>query len=193
MNKSEIFSTKYKSTLKECSCDNSESRKEYMTNSSLEVINFDAVKNDYVAPLKIKEIFSNDALFIKNTEKEEYIFIEFKNGKIDARIVFEIRKKIYDSLAIFCDIFDLNIKNTRENLDYILVYNMDKEHIKSFDEEKSDEKFFKNLLKNTNEAERIRFGLRMFKTYFFKDVHTYTTEEFKEKFVQKYEKIKVSS
>lgn len=45
-----------------------------------------------------------------------------------------------------------------------------------------------NNKKIRNLKEGISFGLEKFKGYCFKNVHTYSKEEFEEKFVRKYEK-----
>ena len=64
MNKLSIFK-KNLSTLKETSIDNNNTTtQEFMTDSLLEVVNFDGVKNEYIKTLKLKETpKSNDALF----------------------------------------------------------------------------------------------------------------------------------
>jgi len=41
------------------------------------------------------------------------------------------------------------------------------------------------MLKTVKIEERLRAGLRNFKDYCFKNVHTYSKEEFEEKFVKK--------
>ena len=70
------------STLKETSKDNhNNNTKEFMTNSLLEVVNFDGVKNAYIKNLKLRGTpKSNDALFFDGQGK--VIFIEFKNGSV---------------------------------------------------------------------------------------------------------------
>ena len=115
------------STLKETSYDKEHTV--YMTESNLKVCNFDDVKDWYVenkVPLSNPNPKSNDALFF---EEKECFFIEFKNGKIDSRVNFELNKKIYDSLFILFDLeyLDKNeekvnsISYTREHMNYILV------------------------------------------------------------------------
>ena len=91
-----------KKGLKETSF--SKSHQEYMTYSKMKVIDFDEFKNQYVSENKIKSeaIKSNDALYFG---RDKDYFIEFKNGKITNEIVFDIRKKIYDSILIFCDYY----------------------------------------------------------------------------------------
>lgn len=166
-----------KSTLKKTSKDDSNN---YMTNSDLQVIDFDCLKDKYTGKIEFKGvgIKSNDALFIQD---ENYVFIEFKNGEMKNIKEFELHKKIYDSVLIFCDIFDKTLKDTRKELDYILVANFS-------NSERNDKKLLDNLLKTVKIEERLRAGLRNFKGYCFKNVHTYSKEEFEKKFVRKYEK-----
>ena len=172
-----------KKGLKETSF--SKSHQEYMTYSKMKVIDFDEFKNQYVSENKIKSegIKSNDALYFG---RDKDYFIEFKNGKITNEIVFDIRKKIYDSILIFCDYYSKTLKDTREKMEYILVYDCNLKHPTKFEEEKSDKKFLQNLMANSN-SEIIKFGLRDFESYFFKNVHTYSKEEFEEKFVKRIE------
>ena len=75
-----------KSTLKKTSKDDSNN---YMTNSDLQVIDFDCLKDKYTGKIEFKGvgIKSNDALFIQD---ENYVFIEFKNGKLDSAIHFNV-------------------------------------------------------------------------------------------------------
>lgn len=121
-----------RSTLEDTSYD--KHNKEYMVHSKLQVCSFDDVKEWYVGkkiPLVNPNPKSNDALFFG---KDECFFIEFKNGKIDNKVNFELNKKIYDSLFI---LFDLNYRDkngdlvnsisyTRSKMSYILVYNEEK-------------------------------------------------------------------
>ena len=73
-------------SLKETSYDKTNS--EYMTESQFQVVDFDKVKDVYtfkVSGLSSKKLRSNDALVILSEgEKNKFIFIEFKNGKITA-------------------------------------------------------------------------------------------------------------
>ena len=117
----EIFKNN-KTSLKETSKDNHDGTDIFMTESTLSVVNFDAVKNDYIKGLQVTETpASNDALYLDDFG--EYYFIEFKNGVIDKAKIFAIRLKIFDSLLIFTDIIGRGVSYTRNNLSYILVYN----------------------------------------------------------------------
>ena len=194
-----------KDTLKNTSYD--KENKEYMVECELQVCSFDDVKEWYVknrVPLANPNPKSNDALFFGKTDG---FFIEFKNGKIDNRVNFEINKKIYDSLYM---LFDLkyedengnvvdSISYTREHMNYILVYNEDRyieagptrQTSEGFDRQKVEvnmssnrDKLFSNVRKLANE-EFVKFGLDQFKNYLFKNVHTYTVKEFEENFVSK--------
>lgn len=191
------------STLKDTSYD--EDNKVYMVDCSLEVCSFDDVKEWYVKnkiPLANPNPKSNDALLF---EKGKSFFIEFKNGKINNTVNFEINKKIYDSLLMLFDLgyVDENgrevdsISYTRQNMNYILVYNYEK-YLEAGPTRQTKEGFerqrvevssskHRDLLFSTMrklaDDELIKFGLDQFKNYLFKDVHTYTVEEFQEKFI----------
>ncbi len=176
----------YKCTLKEASKD--PANNEFMTQSTLEVINFDAVKDEYCKDLCLKEPpKSNDALFINNNN---YYFIEFKNGKVEGKDIFDIRQKNFDSLLILTDIICKGISFTRQNLTYILVYNEKKN---TFDNEQIQDPppsiigIGKHFAETTAKENYIRFGLDKFKKLYFKEVFTYTEEEFKNNFVRKYD------
>ncbi|MBD5134637.1 MAG: hypothetical protein HDT39_01540 [Lachnospiraceae bacterium] len=195
------------STLRETSYDNDNNI--YMVDSQLSVCPFDIIKEWYISnkiPYVNPNPKSNDALYFGN---EECFFIEFKNGKIDNSVNFELNKKIYDSLLI---LFDLkysdkkgnlvdSISYTRANMNYILVYNGEKylkagptiqtkEGIERQKVRRKESKHRTNLYKTIRRLaneEFILFGLDQFKNYLFKNVHTYTVEEFKLYFLNKTE------
>lgn len=168
------------STLKNTSKDDSKkSDINYMTSSELQVINFDDVKTEYTA----KHKFSNecacsiDALAWKNGKL--YI-IEFKNGKMKDEIA-KVKKKIYDTLLLFCDITQKDITYTRNNMEFILVYNGEKNPIL---EKEKPKKYIASRLLEKAQEELIRFQLDKFTPLFLNKVHTYTKEEFQEKWVK---------
>lgn len=56
----------------------------YMTQSEIEVVNFDEVKNEYIQDMKLSVTpCSNGALYIDKEGK--YYFVEFKNGKMNSK------------------------------------------------------------------------------------------------------------
>ena len=176
---------KYVSTLKETSCDNRNKKtSNYMTKSTLPAVNSDEVKSEYIGNLRLTDTpKSNDALFFD--KKEVPFFIEFKNGKIERKESYDIKKKIYDSVLIFTDIVDVGITELRQNMEYILVYNKDANSGNVLGEKKESQiqqsssfnQFSKGVTKLAKE-EFVEFGLKCFENYCFKKVHTYTIEEF---------------
>lgn len=183
---------KSKDTLKETSVDNGN----YMTNIELDVINFDKLKEYYVSKYKDKigidfkdnerGIKSLDTLILTDNLK---LFIEFKNGDISYidksdndkmiteerlknNISYSVEWKIRDSLLILCDIIDKNISYTRENLDFILVYNQSKN---------PDRDNMKNYMLKKSGDELVKWGYDKYKI-FFRNVHTYTQNQF-EKYI----------
>ena len=180
------------STLKETSKDTPDMNGSinYMTESMLTVINFDNVKLEYTKNLSVPETpKSNDALYIINDS--EMYFIEFKSGFVDR---FNVRLKIFDSLLIITDIIKKGICFTRKNLNYILVYNIDrnkltekeKAEITQLQTSQSMNRFIKTMEKRSGES-IIRFTLKRFKTLYFKDVFTVDKNEFEKKFLNNWE------
>lgn len=184
-----------KCTLKETS--KNDAKKDdikYMTESTLPAINFDKAKENYIKDMKLSSTpLSNDALLLINGE---LIFIEFKDGYMKNEI-YKVKRKIFESLLIVLDVFDKTIKYSRDHISYILVYNeqVNEKYINSIIEDRKMEDAKKleknevlestafNLLSKTisNYANYHMdiFGLeKQFKKLYFKDVHTYSKEEF---------------
>ena len=101
---------------------------EYMTDSAFPAVNFDGVKDAYVLKCggSTKDCRSNDALVIVDSDKQYFIFIEFKNGQVSNAELERIRSKIAESLLIFNDMLDVNLSFDRAHVNYILVYNQSK-------------------------------------------------------------------
>lgn len=90
--------SKCKASLKKTSLDeNGNAAKCYMTDSDLEVYDFDKVKERYVRSFGLAQMpKSVDAL--TSSVSGEFCLIEFKNGKLDKDKGEEVRRKAYDSL-----------------------------------------------------------------------------------------------
>lgn len=187
INKVEMFKNNL-STLKETSKCNQDGKEFYMTESTAKVINFDGVKNDYVKELSLFETpKSNDALHVN--DNGELTFIEFKNGDM-SKERFNIRLKIFDSLLILTDIINEGVNFTRSNMNYILVYNEEKNlndesQIMSVQESVSRTKIEKHFTEVKAGKKFIGFNLERFEKLYFKGVYTYTQKEFEKNFVNK--------
>ena len=186
------------STLKQTSKD--DNNEEYMTESTIRVINFDSVGGDkYSKNNKLNiQLKTNDVLFLHNDKK--YTFIEFKNGKlldktnkIDIKKLKDIELKILNSLFVLGVIEEKSLSSLKEITDYILVYNEEKNTPNERNSISEIGNYFINQgnisseKTKTEREEIICFGLEKFKGYCFKNIHTYSKEEFEEKFVKKYE------
>lgn len=179
---------KYKTSIKKTSYDDAQNQ--YMTESELEVIDFDKVKEKYIENLKLAEPpKSCDSLFFLDSNKK--VFIEFKNGKVE---LFNVRKKIYDSILIFSDLTQCGISKTREEIEYILVYNYDanknnrnyiSDSSRNIQETEGFKTFCDFVSKNAKEP-ILRFKLNDFKNYLVKNIYTYTSKEFEENFINKF-------
>ena len=164
----EIFSNQC-STLKETSKDHHGEEELYMTDSLMEVVDFDKVKEVYAENLHLQERpKSNDAIYFG--KNGELTFIEFKNGTVEP---YEIRRKCFDSILILTDIIGKGISYTRENVNYILVYN-----------ETTAKDFIKKKFLEKGGKEFTKYGAGYFENYCFKSVHTWTADEFESKFVR---------
>lgn len=185
----------FKKTLREASKDSHNN--EYMTNCTMNVIDFDQYKDYYIKQLNLPKIYdykdeektrnikSNDVLFIYN---DEIYFIEFKNGSINKTDTFKIHTKLYDSLLIILDILGENISFSKENIKYILVFNEEKKHnAKSFNS--TDLQYITSRVGQLANDEIIQFDLHKFKDIYLNEVHTYTKSEFERMFVDKYKNI----
>lgn len=185
-----------KNTSKDCE------NNEYMSNSEkIRVINFDNLsKKGYSKKLKLKGLSfpfkTNDALYL-DIENKKYVFIEFKNGSfsVDQKKFKEVdlpqlELKIIGSMYILQEITEKSFGNLRKITDYILVYNKEKNPHMFSSIDMANNIMNLGTIKNervTRPKEGINFGLEKFKGYCFKNVHTYSKEEFEEKFVKKYE------
>lgn len=172
------------STIRQISKD--DSNNEYMTDCNLMAINFDKVSKKYCKNLSLFSVESNDALFaLKNGKCTT--FIEFKNGYIDKTTQYKLVKKIYDSMLVFMDVTKTNISETRDFLNYILVYNENKnaDNPKTEYHESESRDFIDKTILEYGKEVHIKYGLDFFKGYCFKEVNTYTKKEFENLFVSK--------
>ena len=144
-----------------------------MTNSLIQAINFDNVKTSYLKAKNLSEhsLKSCDALY---SHKSGHLFIEFKNGNIGKK-ANETRIKVGDSLLILGDIKNINIVSvSRNEMEFILVYNASANGITKSQNE------IHNHLSDLSNTENVLFGLLRYKGVYFKDVHTFTVNEFEE-------------
>ena len=95
-----------------------------MTGSMTTVVNFDQLVRGYSDSRKISCVCSADAFYCDSNGA--CYLIEFKNGKLDKGKMFEIKQKIYDSLLVLSDLTDTTLKDYRNELEFILVYNKEK-------------------------------------------------------------------
>lgn len=180
----DIFHQNIKS-LKELSKDDSDINDiQYMTESQIQAVDFDRVKQKYTNGLGLSEecAASADALL---SSSQGTTFVEFKNGKVNNR---NIKDKARDSLLILCDILDTTISYTRDHIDFIVVYNQQKNPLpnqvkkQKVQDSFSREEIGKFFSKKAGQ-EFILFDLERYKGMYFRKVHTYSAEEF-EKYLE---------
>jgi hypothetical protein len=175
--------------MKETSLDNHDGNLFYITESMINVINFDSVKDKYIEKLFVSETpKSNDALYIHNNG--EMYFIEFKSGYMSSKKIYDVRLKIFDSLLIFTDIINKGISFTRKNLNYILVYNEIKNPLTEAEKNNQPQisqsrvNIGKYFTETKAKKKFIRFSLERFEKLYFKNVFTVTQNEFENYFIK---------
>lgn len=139
------------------------------------VIDFDDVKTAFCRKFnKSNEVFkSADALLYSKT-KNKLIFVEFKNGNV--KNVKNVKEKLKDSLLVFSNIVDVDLKFCRKYLEYIVVYNYEKKKPQSLSKE-----YVEGIAKPLSELakdEIILWGLGIMEDICVSKVHTYTVDEF---------------
>ena len=164
----------------------------YMTTSQKEAIYFDAVKDEYTAKYSVSmSPASTDALLQVG---HNVYFIEFKDGFISQKKIYEVWKKVYESLLLFCDITKQHISDTRQYMTYILVYDEeDNPGCKNQDDQTkggnleqdevqdspSQRRIMMNIAENIPNRNADVFGLRSaFKGLYFREVLTYDKKMF---------------
>lgn len=169
------------SSLKETSKDTSGPIDIYMCNDVRNVIDFDGVKTEYTNNLGLSEEVASsfDALAF---DPYNLRFIEFKNGGMKNEKK-GIKNKIRDSLLIFCDITKKDISYIRANMDFILVYNGEKnpipnQIIRELQPELSERDQIGDYFTRKARKHFIRFDLDRFQSLYFKTVYTVTPDQF---------------
>ncbi len=167
-------------TLHDISSDNANS--EYMTESTFPAVDFDGAKDSYSLKCggSTRGCRSNDALVILEPGKQNFIFIEFKNGCISSsRELEKIRSKIAESLLIFNDMLDVSLSFDKTHVNYVLVYNQSKND--KFEKQRKDSSLTKiaSILGSYSKLDYLIKGFDYYRLFFNK-VQTLNETEFKE-------------
>ena len=181
--KSEPLFTEHIKTLQECSRD--DAHEEYMTESQLLAVDFDDVKTAYTSMLgeRNRIAASVDAMSVNisaNGEPEVIVFIEFKNGELKKSEAEKVHNKVRDSILIFCDITEKTLRYTRQNAEFVLVYNKDINKNRLSENPTPSRDQFQDWAMEKAKEEPIYFGVDVYSPFFFRAAHTYTEEEFRE-------------
>lgn len=171
-----------KATIKDTSKDDSDPTNiQYLTQCESVVVSFDLVKRKYANSIGLSEESATSVDAITRLD-DHLAFIEFKNGAVNNR---SIKDKLRDSLLIFSDITATTITYTRDSVDLIVVYNIDKNPLPNqVSNQVLQGAFSRDYIGNYISAlakdELIRFDLEKYKTLYFREVHTYTKEQFEQ-------------
>ena len=169
-------------SLRETSKDDSDPNDiQYMTSSETEVVNFDLVKRHYVNGFGLSEdaITSVDAIV---PLEDRILFVEFKNGQVNNR---NIKDKARDSLLVFLEIIGENIAFSRSNIDFIVVYNLEKNPLprqvqKGQLQETPSRVSIADHFMGKAIIEFICFDLERYERLYYRNIHTYSKERFGE-------------
>lgn len=178
-------------TLKATSYD--KTNNEYVSNSQIQVVNFDKLKENYIQNLPTQKPTSFpsscDALLERNGI---WYFIEFKNGSINPNKPHPIERKIYDSVAMLLEFVDKHIDYSRTHIEFILVYNENKNPLQQNNENRTSlqpneinesnarESIFQRIgnLASEQKYDKPRFGLDRFEKFMLKKVYTVPKSSF---------------
>lgn len=179
LNDYEIFRNNRDSLQELSKDDRSPDHIQYMTNSSLSAVNFDMVKRNYANGLALSEDVAASVDGLASTA-DSVVFLEFKNGKVSNR---NVKNKMWDSLLIFCDITKKDITYTRNHVDFVLIYNeaanvSSNQRSKTTVQDSPSRLAISKGIAQMGNQKLILFGLERYKKLYFREVHTYTKEEF---------------
>lgn len=170
----------FKDTLKNTSWD--KQNNVYMTELTKYVINFDKFQEAFFKRFNKPVMCSMDALI---KIKEEWYFIEFKNGKIDGKQKKNISRKVGHSIISFLENINEDISYCRNNVNFILVYNRKNNSVRnnqllSDDYQLSEKR--ENLKTHLPGAAKNKyipfFQMNRYQEVYFKSVFTYSQKEF---------------
>lgn len=166
----------YKESLKETSKDKSGTETTYMIDLSDEVINYDKFMEAYFKfsesdckgpPASVDALCKIDG---------SWCFIEFKNGKVNTKEKQGIHNKIGHSSLVLLKNENIKFSEFCENTMFILVYNGDKNN--QCYKSQSQDYLEKYILKKADDH-IIRFDLKKYRKIYFKEIYTFTEDEFK--------------
>lgn len=170
-------------TMKQASYD--KTNKEYLSNSNIEVYDFDKIKDSFASSLNrggATSPLSNDVLYCY---EDRIYFIEFKNGRnINPH---NLSRKNYDSTIILSKILDVSLNELCDKLCYILVYNSQYHQEESVVEQSTNRDKLGKKFSGLANKKFIKFNQGFFLNYIFSSVETLTEKEFQEEYVNNWE------
>ncbi len=106
---------------------------------------------------------------------QENVLIEFKNGRMPKKTVVNIHQKIHDSVQVYAHLTGRTIAENCGHLVWILVYNAEKNHSPDCCYEPE---ILPDTASEVSGDERIYCGLGQYQGRYFREVHTYSAQEF---------------
>lgn len=163
--------------MKECSLDNSRGKHKYLVDFEVDkkVVNFDEMKRLFCKEyLGIEETSMKSVDCYLELKTGEILLIEFKNGELKKESEkVKLKLKLKDSMLIICDAFEKSIRDVKDRLIYIVVYNGEKNPQKN-------KKIKQHVYKQSSKKNRCRFKLGDLDGNIVKKIMTLDEYEFKE-------------
>lgn len=165
---------KHASTFYECSKDDDHGT--FMNVPKLPCVNFDNAVSEFTKKMGYDKYSaaSADTISISKSKDEKIVLIEFKNGKLkSASKRLNIREKMCNSLLILEAIFNQSWTELRNSMEFILVYNENK-NPKEQPKEVIKDKMYNKAAGTSN----VRFNLARHYGLYYKRIRTVTENEF---------------
>jgi hypothetical protein len=150
-------------------------RKKIVLTCSELAVDFDKFKMDIVQRLALPEPPNScDALYLSKRNVPFWVLIEFKSGKIKNTKDRNLKEKICDSLLLLLSEFELSFSFLRDNCMFLFVY---------CPEENPQEVMGTHLAQRAGLPSSLVSNIkRRLERFYFKEVLTYTINEFDSEF-----------
>lgn len=159
---------------------------ETMTDSQLAAVDYDSLIREYAKGRNFRTPKSNDALVLRG---DAGWFIEFKNGSLSSRReINALHSKNFESLLMLMDICGpaITLEDIRSRFTYILVYNPARNpgFRHKIQGSAARDRIKRRLIALGGDEFRVGGLHEVFERVYFKAVHTWTKEEFEQKFIR---------
>lgn len=165
-----------KSKLKFRSKDDSQGKKSpvYMTESLLDVINFESLRDKYCKDCNNKQgVGAVDAGTMLSTDAT---LIEFKNGVLDRKEIEHLQHQVDGSIEVMKNYLNLSDEVISKEVDFILDFNLEKNDVTKGSISPSDIELTLHIISKGNNNVQL-FGMDAYNSV-FRNVRTLSKDQF---------------